>query len=249
MDSAMEKWYRAAGERVSVRKYTEGVTRDELKALKDAAAYFSTDDVRIVVGKKEGVFSPLIGRTISGTDTYAALLSQSPDDDYTVGMVGEAFVLECAAMGLGTCWLGMSYSKSVINSVIKYENDYEKVRCVISIGHYDNSSEIKRSRKSVYELTGLVDTAFRKLPEWQQCAVECAMIAPSARNAQPWEFDILDPNSFQIAQVSRNFGYGELDCGIAMLHVEVGAAHCGVYGDWTIEDGLPLFKVDYDPER
>lgn len=249
MDSAMERWYRAAGERYSVRKYTEGVTRDELKALREAASYFSTEDVRIVVGKKEGVFSPLIGRTISGTDTYAALLSQSPDDDYTVGMVGEAFVLECAAMGLGTCWLGMSYSKSVINSVIKYENDYEKVRCVISIGHYDSNKNIRRSRKSVYELTGLVDTAFRKLPEWQQCAVECARLSPSARNAQPWEFDILDPNSFQIAQVSRNFGYGELDCGIAMLHVEVGAAHCGVYGDWTVEDGLPLFKVDYDPER
>ncbi len=87
------------------------------------------------------------------------------------------------------------------------------------------------------------ENAYEKLPEWQKCAVEAGRLAPSARNVQPWEFDVLK-DSIQVACVSRNFGYGALDCGIAMLHIEVGAAHCGVYGSWEIKDRLPLFTVE-----
>ena len=245
MEISMERWFDAARKRYSVRKYTESASRDEIRCLKEAAEALSTDSVRIVVGKKSSIFNPLIGKAISGTETFAAILCGANAEDYMAGMIGEAFVLECASMGLGTCWLGLSYNKRVADSCVKYKDEYEKIRCVISIGHYDKSAEFKRSRKTIYDLTGYVDTAYRKLPDWQQAAVNCARIAPSARNAQPWEFDVLN-DSIQIAQVARNFGYGELDCGIAMMHIEIGAAHCGVYGDWTVEDGLALFKVDYN---
>ena len=30
--------------------------------------------------------------------------------------------------------------------------------------------------------------------------------------------------------------FGKLDCGIAMLHIELGAAHGGVFGEWTVSD-------------
>ena len=244
MESAMDKWYDAIKKRVSVRKYTEGVGRGELKTLRDAARYFSTENVRIIVGKKEGVFNTLLGKTISGTDTFAAVVSRGDDVDYMVGTVGEAFVLECVSMGLGTCWLGLSYNKSVVHSMIHIDENEEKLRAVIAIGHYDKLPEKKRSRKTIYNLTGIEEDAFGDLPEWQRCAIECARIAPSARNAQPWEFDVLK-DSLQVACISKNFGYGGLDCGIAMLHIEVGAAHCGIYGDWQVEDRLPLFTIDY----
>lgn len=242
---SMEKWYNASKERVSVRRFSESASKDELRELKEAAAELSGSNVRIVVGKKKGVFDPLIGRSVSGTETFAAVLTKSADDDYLAGSAGEAFVLECTSMGIGTCWLGLSYSKSVLNNFISFRDDYEKVRCVIAIGHYDELPKKKTQRKTIYDLTGLVETAYKKVPEWQRTAVECGRNAPSARNAQPWEFDILN-DSIQIAQVSRNFGYGALDCGIAMLHIEIGAAHCGVYGDWVVEDALATFKVDYN---
>lgn len=248
MDNQMDNWYEAIKKRVSVRKYSEGVSREELRTLKAAAKFMSTEDVRIVVGKKDGVFSPLIGRSVSGTDTYAALISRSREDDYMVGMVGEAFVLECTSMDLGTCWLGMSYNKNVINSCVELFED-ESVRCVIAIGHFDEIPAKKRTRKTVFNLTGLDDKAFRSLPEWQQTAINCARLAPSAINNQPWEFDILSSNNIQIAKISKNFGYAELDIGIAMLHIEVGAAHCGVFGDWETTDGLPLFTADYTLEE
>lgn len=243
MENTMERWYEAIKKRVSVRKYTSGATRDELRTLRDVAKYLSTDEVRIVIGKKEGAFSPLIARTISGTDTFAAIVCSDKELEYMVGMVGESFALECTAMGYGTCWLGMSYSKSVVSSCVKLK-DKEKIYCVIAVGHYDSVPSKKRTRKTIFNLTGLDDKAFEKLPEWQKTAVNSGRLAPSAINKQPWEFDILNPTSIQIANISKNFGYGEIDVGIAMLHIEVGAAHCGVYGDWEVSDGLPLFTID-----
>lgn len=245
MESTMERWYEAANKRVSVRKYTGSASRDELRVLKDAAKYFSTENVRIVVGKQEGVFNPLIGKTIAGTETYAAVISRNGDHDYMVGSVGEAFVLECTAMGLGTCWLGASYNKGIANSAIRIDPDKEQLRCMIAIGHYDKLPNKKRNRKTIYNLTGMEEAEFAALPEWQKTAVECARIAPSARNFQPWEFDVLK-DSLQVACISKNFGFGGIDCGIAMLHIEIGAAHCGIYGDWQVEDRLPLFTIDYN---
>ena len=242
----MERWYEAIRKRVSVRKYSRSVSRDELLTLKEAAQYFSTDDVRIIVGKKDGMFDPIIGKTISGTDTFAAIISRGDDNDYMVGTVGEAFVLECTALGYGTCWLGLSYNKALAKSFLRLDND-EKLRCMISIGHFDQQPTHKRTRKTIYNLTGLDEEAFKNLPDWQRCAIECGRLAPSARNVQPWEFDVLS-DSMQIACVSKNFGYGGIDCGIAMLHIEIGAAHCGVYGDWQVEDRLPLFTADYNLE-
>ena len=247
MESAMERWYGAIKKRVSVRKYSSSASRDEIKILKEMAAYFSTDEVRIVVGKKAGIFNPVIAKTISGTDTFAAVISKNGDNDYTVGLAGEAFVLECTAMGLGTCWLGASYNRSIANQCIKYDPKREKIRCLISVGHYTATPTHKRVRKTIYNITGLDDAAYRKLPEWQKCAVECGRLAPSARNVQPWEFDILN-DAVQVACISKNFGYGGIDCGIAMLHIEVGAAHCGVYGDWQTDDRLPLFTTDHSLE-
>ncbi len=38
-----------------------------------------------------------------------------------------------------------------------------------------------------------------------------------------------------------NFGFGMLDCGITMLHLELGAAHGGVAGDWTLDGDDAIF--------
>ncbi len=244
MDLSMEKWYGAIRKRISVRKYSGDPTKEEFDLLKEAAECLSCENARIVVGKKSGIFDPVIGKAIYGTNTFAAVISGGGDDDeYLAGTVGEAFVLECTSMGLGTCWLGLSFNHGTANSCIKLKNGREKIRCLISIGHYSEHPKNKRSRKTIYNLTGMRENAYEKLPEWQKCAVEAGRLAPSARNVQPWEFDVLK-DSIQVACVSRNFGYGALDCGIAMLHIEVGAAHCGVYGSWEIKDRLPLFTVE-----
>ena len=135
MEPSMERWYEAIRKRVSVRKYSRSVSRDELLTLKEAAQYFSTDDVRIIVGKKDGMFDPIIGKTISGTDTFAAIISRGDDNDYMVGTVGEAFVLECTALGYGTCWMtSANHTLLELEEVIPFRREKHRLVALVPMG-------------------------------------------------------------------------------------------------------------------
>ena len=239
-DNIMEKWYRAAQKRVSIRSFSGTPEIPVLRALRQAAQMVSTEEARIYVGKRPGIFDPLIKKVITGTDAFAAVILRGKDK-YMAGFVGEAFLLECESIGLGTCWLGASYSHSVAKAAVKLRQG-EKIVCLIAIGKYDETPDTVGARKSIFSLTGMEDETFCALPEWQQCAVRCARIAPSARNAQPWEFDVIN-GGIQVAITSSNMGFSAIDCGIAMLHIELGAAHCGKIGDWSFDDGYPIFRI------
>jgi nitroreductase len=69
---------------------------------------------------------------------------------------------------------------------------------------------------------------------WTKTALEAAKIAPSAGNRQPWRFHVTD----DAITVSTNSDRKEfrvsrrLDCGISMLHIELGALVSGVRGSW-----------------
>ena len=65
-------------------------------------------------------------------------------------------------------------------------------------------------------------------------------MAPSAINAQPWAFEVTE-GRISVKTISSNYGYGNLDCGIAMMHVELGAAHAGVTGDWDLSGNERVF--------
>ena len=73
-----------------------------------------------------------------------------------------------------------------------------------------------------------------ELPEWIRSAIQAARLAPSAINRQPWGFDMQDGSiTVYVRTGGREFSVSKrLDCGIAMLHIEVAAMSCGVGGDW-----------------
>ena len=53
-------------------------------------------------------------------------------------------------------------------------------------------------------------------------------------NRQPWSFDVED-DSITVSVRTRGTEFNvskRLDCGIAMLHIEVAAMNCGVRGEW-----------------
>jgi hypothetical protein len=65
-------------------------------------------------------------------------------------------------------------------------------------------------------------------------ALEAARLAPSATNRQPWRFDV-DASCITISTDKMNVNFGvskRLDCGIAMLHIEVATLHAGIQGTW-----------------
>ena len=73
-------------------------------------------------------------------------------------------------------------------------------------------------------------------PEWIKLALEAARFAPSRFNKQPWRFHV-EKESIAVAV---NRGSIEIEavtperlclCGIAMLHIESAALHCGMSGN------------------
>jgi len=70
----------------------------------------------------------------------------------------------------------------------------------------------------------------REWPDWIISALEAARMAPSAVNRQPWRFSVEEDDSIKISVDSFRDPYRiskRLDCGIAMVHIEVGAGHIG----------------------
>ena len=239
MESLMERWYVAVGQRFSVREYSRSIDRELFSELKDFAAELSNNEARLVLLSKGNILKTgLLGGGVSGTKCFAAVVAKK-GSRYMGGYIGEAFVLECTAMGLGTCWLGSMYKKSAVKKFINLAYD-ETLICIIAVGEYSERVGAPRKRRSLERLTCMDKNEFVKLPTWQQDAVKCARLAPSAMNKQPWETEFESDTIF-LVNISNNFGYGEVDCGIAMLHIELGAAHNGVSGEWVFESGTPKF--------
>ncbi|MBM3310011.1 MAG: nitroreductase, partial [Candidatus Aminicenantes bacterium] len=73
------------------------------------------------------------------------------------------------------------------------------------------------------------------LEGWPLKALEAARLAPSATNRQPWRFEVGDGSITVRIDGGREGGRfsKRLDCGIAMLHLELGARAAGVDGRWV----------------
>lgn len=249
-ENIMQTWYEAAKKRVSVRSYSAPVDREMFYVLKSSALKLNNDEARIDLRAKNGVLGkiPVLSSVIGGVDgtnCFATIIVKK-GCEYMGGYIGEAFILECVSRGLATCWLGATYKKSVVKQVVEVLDD-EKIIGIISIGKCNDLPQ-GGPRKSLEQLTGVDQEDFRKLPLWQQEAAKMARIAASARNKQPWELE-MKPGSIRLICNSDNFGYGQVDCGIAMLHIELGAAKYGVYGDWQFREFDKLFVPFEIPEK
>ncbi|MCJ7680678.1 MAG: hypothetical protein MUP70_08135, partial [Candidatus Aminicenantes bacterium] len=82
--------------------------------------------------------------------------------------------------------------------------------------------------------------------DWMRVALDAARLAPSAVNRQPWRFKV-ENNSIAVGMDSLKDNYKvskRLDCGITMLHLEIGARKAGVSGVWN----FPVQKTEDDVE-
>jgi hypothetical protein len=103
-------------------------------------------------------------------------------------------------------------------------------------------------RKSVSDM--VIGPGEHEWPDWMKASLMAARLAPSAVNRQPWRF-IVDDKSIIIAVNDKNLKMESsmskrLDCGIAMLHIEVAAIASGVSGNWEFLDppAVARFSVD-----
>ncbi len=242
MDSMMERLFSSTGRRTSVRKFAVSPEREDYFDMKDFADEISRDDARIVLLSRPDVFKgTFFARSVTGTKACAVVIAKE-DSIMKAGYIGEVFALECVHRGMGTCWLGSTYKKSVVKQNVKIEHD-EQIVCVIAFGKCP-SSMMQASvdeKKTCEELTNMSKKQFASLYEWQRAAVECMRLAPSAFNKQECRIEFGEDDEIVLYATSDNSGYFEIDCGIAMLHIELGAGHEGVFGEWKITDEECIF--------
>jgi nitroreductase len=173
----------------------------------------------------------------------------TPNIQTITGYLGEGVILEATALGLNTCWVGGFFRRETVMKQVNLQND-ERVLAITPIGYSkDEVDRVGISSKQYRrkKLDKLVTNREVSDTKWIKSALEAARISPSAANRQPWRFDISD-DSITVSADRNREGFGvsrKLDCGIAMLHLELGARNTGVNGRWEFlqNPNVAKFKI------
>jgi len=259
MDFPVSSWHEAIFLRKSRRSFLPGrpIAEDQFERLERLSRDFRPfSEARIAIARRppERVLTGVVGSygRITGAPAYAAVIGSASDSATAVraGYTGEALILEATAIGLGTCWVsGMFRAAEVGKDIALDENEHVFAVTPLGLGERNFTMMEKmyiaaigsRKRKSLEETA----EGAPPLP-WQVKALEAARLAPSARNRQPWRF-VLAPDSITVRCDAVTDGERfprSLDCGIAMLHLELGARAAGVSGAWTFLSPPAVARFD-----
>lgn len=204
--------------RHSVRQYADTpLSEEQISALKERIGEYNAEsglNIQLMQGDSK-VFSGPMARFMkfSGTDTYFALVGpKSAVFREKMGYYGEKLVLDAQMMGLNTCWVGGTFSKSASSARVE---EGEQLVAVIALGYGLNQGKAHVS-KPIEELADGLGYA----PSWYRRGVECAALAPSAMNHQNFHFEYI---CARVKITGRPGPYSDLDRGIARLHFELGA--------------------------
>ncbi len=258
MHLPVESWFEAIFLRHSQRKYSTKIPRNEVvKKVADVCEEFRPFPgarASLVLEPADGVFKGIIGSyfKITGAPHYVAFIGNMrvPDVQTITGYLGEGIVLEATALGLNTCWVGGFFRREQVREQVEIQN-HERVLGITPIGYsLREEDRVGRSSKQFRrkEASKLVEYGDIPAESWVESALSAARIAPSAANRQPWKFGI-DEDSITVSVDKKREGFGvsrRLDCGIAMLHIELGARVAGAGGRWEFltHPEVAKYRVD-----
>jgi len=201
----------------------------------------------LVTESVKDVFKSIIGSygKIKGAPAFIAFIGNmnSASVQEEVGYTGEGVILEATTLGLNTCWVAGFFKPESVVSLVEIKSN-ERVLAVTPVGYARRFESLEEQL-----MTGFGRTHQRvpisklmskmrndELPEWIRASIQAARLAPSAVNRQPWGFNVQDGSiTVYVRTGGSEFSVSKrLDCGIAMLHIEVAALNCGVRGDWQL---------------
>jgi nitroreductase len=198
------------------------------------------------------------------TGFIVGAVRRAPNDLEDYGILLEEIVLFVTGMGLGTCWLGGTFTRSTFVRRFGGLGRDETMPAVLSLGHIgdDGRGRIREREEGTRRLSaGELFFAGRyghSLPAASAgryaAALEAVRMAPSATNKQPWRIMRDGRDWHFLLQRSKGYGKGSpvfralriadlqrVDLGIAMCHFALVARESGLDGHWAVDDpGLVL---------
>ena len=223
--------------RRSRRKYLgtpiESAASEKLREL--AAEYSRTANIRIELvlndGKAFNGFTKSYGM-FSGVNDYIGLISDKNDthNNERLGYYGELLTLHATVMGLGSCWVGGTYKRSLCPFQM---TDGESLVCSITIGNVAENLSFKERivRNMTHRKTKTAEDMFETdapVPDWFSSGMVAVQKAPSAINRQPVMFSYKN-GAVRASVIDISNPSLALDFGIAKLHFEIGAGG----GEWS----------------
>ena len=207
--------------RHSVRKYTDRPLEPEKVAtIREAVSRINAAsglNIQLVLNEPR-CFSSGVWKygQFSGVKNYFVMAGpKGKEAEVRIGYYGEELVLLAQTLGLGTCWVGLTYKK-IPGTFTLRQGDV--VHCVISLG-YGLDSGVQhpmRPAENFYECDG-------QPPRWFLSGIDAAILAPTAVNQQKFRFILHPGNTVEARALFSMAGYANVDLGIVKYHFEIGA--------------------------
>ena len=248
MDLPVNDWYQAIFKRHSRRNYADRLPEEEKVARLEKVCRdfrpFPEARAEFIRIRPDRVFRGLVGHygRVNNAPYYVAFIGDGSSAHFqeAVGYTGEGIILETAALELNSCWVGGFFRPESVKKHVRLEGN-EIVLAVTPVGYAVEKKGLSERSLSAFAKSHK-RKPWSKLAEgpigepWMEKALEAARLSPSAVNRQPWRFrsedkaiSISADDSKSVSPISKR-----LDCGIAMLHFELGARAAGVNGRWEL---------------
>ena len=213
--------------RHSVRQYTEQPIEVEkieaIQACIDRCNREGGMHLQLVTNEpkafRKGVDWPKYGKFGNVENYIAVVAPKGRDGDVTAGYYGEKIVLLVQALGLNSCWVGLTFKK--VKQAYSVGED-EVLKAVISIG-YGATQGVQHPQKRNVNDVAVNKSSTASFPDWFVRGMEAALLAPTAVNQQKFEFILHDDNRVEAVAKFSLIGYAHLDLGITKYHFEMGA--------------------------
>ncbi|MHA1884524.1 MAG: nitroreductase family protein [Promethearchaeota archaeon] len=187
------------------------------------------------------------------------------------GYILETIILAMTDIGLGTCWLGGTFNRSLFSEKINCSPN-EILPAISPIGYIIQKSVREKIIRSVAKadkrlpwerlyFEGNLSVPMTKTQLGKYATVlEMIQIGPSAGNKQPWRIvKETDKNIFHFYSTNPKNGrflkydkFRPLDIGISVCHFNLTAEELSLKGNWVIDDPqIPntenlLYKITWE---
>ncbi|MFN7250230.1 MAG: nitroreductase family protein [Anaerobacillus sp.] len=183
------------------------------------------------------------------------------------GYIFEKLILFVTDLGIGTCWIGGTFSRNSFAKEINLSKD-DFIPCITPLGYakekqrlfdktlrYVTKADNKKAWSELF-FKGNFGTELTKEEAGDYAvAIEMVRLGPSASNKQPWRIVFCEDKNVYHFYLAHTPNYNKIgfdmqliDIGIAMSHFELTCKEMALSGIWIITDPkleLPNEHTEY----